>query len=66
MIKDKNDKVVTSVKSSEDITNEFPITTSLHQGITLIPYLFALIMYELVGLLQIEVPWRILFANDII
>lgn len=29
---DMNDKVVTSVKSSEDITNEFPITTSLHLG----------------------------------
>ena len=66
MIKDKNDKVVTSVKSSEDSTNEFPITTSFYQGITLIPYLFALIMYELIGLLQIEVPWHILFANDII
>ena len=51
-----NDKVVTSVKSSEDITNEFPITTSFYQGITLIPYLFALIIYELIGLLQIEVP----------
>lgn len=53
---DMNDKVVTSVKSSEDITNEFPITTSLHLGTKLIPFLFVLIMYEFIGLLQVEVP----------
>lgn len=62
---DMNDKVVTSVKSSEDITNEFPITTSLHLGTKLIPFLFVLVMYEFIGLLQVEVPRCIPFANDI-
>jgi hypothetical protein len=47
LIKDTYDKDVTSVKTNEGITREFPITKCLYQGLVLSPYLFALVMYEL-------------------
>jgi hypothetical protein len=37
----------TSVRTSGRITNGFPITMSLHQGSTLSPYVFSLVMDEL-------------------
>ena len=42
------------------------MTIGLHQGSTLSPYLFALIMDELTAHIQEEVPWCILFADDIV
>ena len=38
----------------------------LHQGSTLNPYLFALVMDELTRHMQDEVPWCMLFADDIV
>ena len=38
----------------------------MHKGSTLNPYLFALIMDELVAYIQEEVPWCMLFVNDIV
>ena len=60
------DKAITSVRTSGDITNEFPITTGLHQGDALCSYLFGLVMDELTNFIQEEVHWSILFANDIV
>ena len=51
LIKDMYDIIETSVK-----TSEFPITIGLHQGLTLSPYLFALVMNELTKLIQDEIP----------
>ena len=36
------DNVVTSVRTSDVDTDDFPIKIGLHQGLTLSPYLFAL------------------------
>jgi hypothetical protein len=45
LIKDMYDNVVTSVRTSDGDTNDFPINR-LHQGSALSPYLFALMMDE--------------------
>jgi hypothetical protein len=46
LIKDMYDNVVTSVRTSDGDTNDFLINIGLHQGSTLSPYLFALVMDE--------------------
>ena len=40
LLKDINDEVVISVRTTGRITREFPITICLYQGSTLRPYLF--------------------------
>ena len=47
-------------------TNNFPITVGLYQGSALSSYLFALVMEELTIHMQDEVPWCMLFVNDIV
>jgi hypothetical protein len=46
LIKDMYDNVVTSVRTSDGDTNDFPINITLHQGSALSPYLFTLVMDE--------------------
>ena len=53
-MKDTYKGVVTSVRIS---TSKFPIPIGLHQGSSLSPYLFALVMDDLTKLIQKEVPW---------
>ena len=66
VIRDMYEGVVTTIRSSVGETNEFPITVGLHQGSTLSPYLFALVMDELTRNIQDEVSWCMLFADDIV
>ena len=65
-IKDMYDRVVISIWTTGDETKEFPITIGLHQGSALSPYLFALVMDEITRHIQDEVPWCMLFADDIV
>ena len=65
-IKDMYDGVTTCVKACDGTSSYFPITVGLHQGSALSPYLFALIMDELTKDIQEEVPWCMLFADDIV
>ena len=46
LIKDMYDNVVTSVRTSDDDADDFPIKIGRHQGSALRPYLFALVMDE--------------------
>jgi hypothetical protein len=46
LIKDMYDNVVTSVRTSNGDTNDFPINIELHQRSALSPYLFALVVDE--------------------
>lgn len=47
-------------------TSEFAITVGLHQGLALSPCLFVLVMDELTRSIQEEVPWCMLFADDVV
>ena len=60
------DGVVINVWTCGGITCDFSITIGLHQGSALSPFLFAIVMDELTKAIQDEIPWCILFANDIV
>ena len=63
LIKDMYNNVVTSVRTSDVDTDDFPIKIGLHQGSALSPYLFALVMDEVI---QGDIPWCMLFADDVV
>ncbi|KAM1110894.1 hypothetical protein ACFX19_010231 [Malus domestica] len=65
-IKDMYEGAKTTVRTHEGQTESFPITVGLHQGSSLSPYLFALVMDELTGHIQDDIPWCMLFADDIV
>lgn len=58
--------MLTSVITTCRGTNEFLETIGLHQGLALSPYPFTLIMDWFTTQIQEELPWCILFANDIL
>ena len=66
IVKDMYDGVIASVRTTGGETSEFVITVGLHQGSTLSPYLFVLVMDELTRHIQEEVPWCMLFADDVV
>jgi len=66
VIKDMYNGVKTGVRTLVGDTDDFPIDIGLHQGSTLSPFLFTIIMDELTRGIQDEVPWCMLFADDIV
>ena len=66
LIKDMYDNVMTSVRTSDGDTDDFPIKIGLHQGSALSPYLFALVMDEVTRDIQGDIPWCMLFADDVV
>jgi hypothetical protein len=66
LIKDMYDNVVTSVRTSGGDTNDFPVNIGLHQGSALSPYLFALMMDEVTRDIQGDIPWCMLFVDDVV
>src|SRR6266498_223783 len=50
LIKDMYHDVVTCVRTCDGDTDDFPIKIGLHQGSALSPYLFALVMDEVIGI----------------
>ena len=65
-IKDIYEEVKTSVRSSIGDMEYFPIDIGLHQGSALSSLLFIIVMDELAREIQDEVPWCMLFADDIV
>ena len=65
-IKDMYDGATTSVKTQGGVTEEFSIGIGLHQGSSLSPYLFTLVLEVLTEHIQEPVPWCMLFADDIV
>ena len=66
IIKDMYERVVTNVRTCGGLTDEFPITIGVHQGSALNPFLFAIVMDETTKSIHEEIPWFMLFANDIV
>jgi hypothetical protein len=66
LIKDMYDNVVTSVRTSDGDTNDFPINIGLHQESALSPYLFALVMDEVTRDIQGGITWCMLFADYVV
>ncbi|WVZ58522.1 hypothetical protein U9M48_008792 [Paspalum notatum var. saurae] len=66
LIKDMYNKVVTSVRTTNGDTNDFPINIGLYQGSALRPYLFAFLMDEVTRNIQEDILWCMLFADDIV
>jgi hypothetical protein len=62
LIKDMYDNVVTSVRTSDGDTDDFPIKI----GSALSPYLFDLAMDEVTRDIQEDIPWCMLFADDVV
>jgi hypothetical protein len=56
---------VTSVRTSGD-TDDFPIEIELHQGSTLSPYLFALVMDKITWDILREIFWCMFFVDDVV
>ena len=66
LIRDMYDRVVTSVHAGDSETDTFPITIGLHQGSALSPYMFSLVMDEVTKDIQGDIPWCMLFADDVV
>ena len=60
------ENVTTCVRTPVGISGEFPITIGLHQGSSLSPYLFTLIIDEITKNLQTSIHECMLFADDIV
>ncbi|PHU22112.1 Transcription factor HBI1 [Capsicum chinense] len=56
-IKDMYDRAKTQVRTAGGDSEHFTVLTGLHQGSTLSPFLFALVMDVLTRRIQGEVPW---------
>ncbi|XP_026419698.1 uncharacterized protein LOC113315650 [Papaver somniferum] len=56
---------VTGVRTCDGISNDFSIKIGLHQGSALSPYLFALVLDQVTKDIQGEIPWCMLFADDV-
>nr|GEY37915.1 hypothetical protein [Tanacetum cinerariifolium] len=66
VIKDMYDGAKTRVRSSMGNTDFFPVEVGLHQGSAISPYIFALILDELSRGIQGNIPWSMVFTNDIV
>ncbi|XP_019244600.1 PREDICTED: uncharacterized protein LOC109224477 [Nicotiana attenuata] len=63
-IRDMYDGAKTRVRTVGSDLEHFLVEMGLHQGSTLSPFLFALVMDALTNHIQGEVPWCMLFADD--
>nr|GEZ78486.1 hypothetical protein [Tanacetum cinerariifolium] len=56
----------TRVRTTAGNTEYFPMNLGLHQGSAISPYLFTLILDELSRGIQENIPWCMIFADDIV
>ncbi|GKB87948.1 retrovirus-related pol polyprotein LINE-1 [Tanacetum coccineum] len=56
----------TCIRASIGYIEFFPVDVGLYQGSAISPYLFALILDELSRGIQEDIPWFLIFADDIV
>ena len=56
----------TRVRTKYGSTEEFDIKVGLHQGSALSPFLFIVVMDTLTEMVRTNVPWEMIFADDIV
>nr|GEX35702.1 retrovirus-related Pol polyprotein LINE-1 [Tanacetum cinerariifolium] len=66
VIKDMYNGAKTRMRTTVGNTDSFPVELGLHQGSAISPYLFTLIFDELSRGIQEDIPWCMIFADDII
>jgi len=66
LIQDMYEGSSTSVKSRCGISEGFSIGVGVHQGSALSPYLFSVVMDEVSKEIQGDIPWCMMFADDIV
>ncbi|GKE37338.1 retrovirus-related pol polyprotein LINE-1 [Tanacetum coccineum] len=66
VIRDMYEGAKTRVRSIVGNTKFFPVKVGLHQGLAISPYLFALILDELSRRIQENIPWSMVFTEDIV
>nr|GEW54657.1 hypothetical protein [Tanacetum cinerariifolium] len=66
VIKDMYEGVKTRVRTTMGNTDFFPVEVGFHQGLAISPYLFTLILDELSRGIQEDIPWCMIFADDIV
>jgi Reverse transcriptase (RNA-dependent DNA polymerase) len=64
--KDMYTNVVTYVRACDGESEIFPIKIRLHQGSALSPYIFTLVMDEITKNIQGDIPWCMLFTDDVV
>ena len=66
IVKDMYEGSSTKIKTRSGVSESFEVKVGVHQGSALSPYLFILVLDELLrGVVQ-EVPWCMLFADDMV
>ena len=58
--------VVTNIRTCGGLMDEFPITIGVHQGSILDPFLFTIVMDEIIESIHEDIPWCMLFVDDIV
>ena len=66
IIRNMYEGVVTNVKTCGGLSDEFPIIIGVYQGSILSPFLFAIVIDEITKSIHEDIPWCMLFANDIV
>ena len=66
LIMDMYKDATTFVWTCDGDTTDFPFNIGLHQGLVLSHYLFALVIDEVRRDIQDNIPWCMLFANDVV
>ena len=66
IVQDMYEGARTRIKSSVGLTDKIPVGVGLHQGSSLSPYLFAMIMDVLAHGIKDLSPWCMLYADEIV
>ena len=66
IIKDMYEGANTKIKTRTGLSESFEVKVGVHQGSALSPYLFILVLDELLKGVVHDVPWYMLFADDMV